>query len=41
MQTISRLVKEKDYETCYRNLESSLAVAKVLEAARKSAGLPF
>ena len=41
MQTISRLVAAGDYETCYRNLEYSKIVAQVLEAARKSAGLPF
>lgn len=41
MQTISRLVAEKNYETCYRNLEISQTVVQVLEQARESAGLPF
>lgn len=41
MQTLSRLVAEGDYETCYRNLEISQTVVEVLEQARKSAGLPF
>lgn len=41
MQTISKLVANKDYETCYRNLEYSQIVAEVLEAARMSAGLAF
>lgn len=41
MQTVSRMVAAGDYETCYRNLEISQTVMEVLEAARKSAGLPF
>ena len=41
MQTISRIVAQKDYETCYRNLEIAQIVAEVLEQARKSAELPF
>lgn len=41
IQTLVKLVEEKNYALCYENLEKSLIVAEVLEAARKSAGMPF
>lgn len=36
-----RLYKNKDFETCYKYLESTLEVQKVLDAARKSANMVF
>lgn len=41
MEALARMVKEKDLEGCYRLLETSCQVVRVLEAARKDAGLPF
>ena len=36
-----KLYKNKDYETCYKYLESTLAVQKVLDDARASANMVF
>ena len=41
VQALVKLVEEKDYERCYRQLENTLTVVRVLEEARKSAGLQF
>lgn len=41
MEALARMVKEKDLEGCYRLLDTSCQVVRVLEAARKDAGLPF
>ena len=41
VQAVSRLVAEGNRERCYQNLEIAQIVAEILEAARKSAGMPF
>lgn len=41
MQTLSQIVARKDYDLCYRNLETACIVADILEKARKSANLCF
>ena len=35
IQELVRLVKQKDYETCYRNLGNTLEVVRILEKCRK------
>ena len=41
VQTLSRIVAEKDYTLCYQNLETACIVAEILEQARKSADMCF
>lgn len=41
VQDLGRLVREKNFEACYKALESTRDVVAVLEAARKDAGLCF
>lgn len=41
MLGLVELVGNKDYEECYRRLDTALNVVEVLEEARKSAGLSF
>lgn len=41
IQTLVKLVEEKNYALCYENLEKALIVAEVLEQARKSAQMSF
>ena len=41
VQAFSRIVAEKDYEQCYRNLETACIVAEILEKARASAKMSF
>ena len=41
VQTLTRIVSEKDYALCYRNLETACIVAEILEQARKSADMCF
>ena len=38
---IVKIVKNRDYEECYRRLEITKNVMEVLERARKSAGIYF
>lgn len=40
-QQMSKLIKMKDYEECYHNLDTTLNVMKVLDLARESAGIHF
>jgi predicted dehydrogenase len=40
-QQMSNIIKNKNYEVCYRNLETTLQVMKVLEEARRFAGIRF
>ena len=35
IQELTRLFKAKDYDTCYKNLETTLEVVRILEACRK------
>jgi len=37
IKELERLVREKDYDTCYRNLEKTLEVVRILEQARRKA----
>lgn len=41
MQELERLVREQDYDSCYKYLDETLVVVDILEKARKSAGLKF
>lgn len=41
IQAIAKLGNEKAYDVCYENLETSLIIVEILEAARKSAGICF
>ena len=41
VQAFARIVAEKDYETCYKNLETACIVAEILEKARASANMSF
>ena len=34
VQELARLVEQKDYETCYRNLDNTLEVVRILEKCR-------
>ena len=36
-----KMIKEQDYESCYKMLEHSLNVMKVIDMAKKSAGIVF
>ena len=35
IQELARLFKAKDYDTCYKNLETTLEVVRILETCRK------
>ena len=41
VQDLGRLIQNKDYDTCYALLDTTLQVVDVLEKARKDAGLPY
>ena len=41
VQALAKIVQEKDYEECYRRLDTTLAVMEVLENTRKAAGILF
>ena len=41
VQDLGRLFTEKDYDACYKALETTLAVVAVLEEARKAGNLGF
>ncbi|MBQ5599993.1 MAG: hypothetical protein IIU67_08095, partial [Lachnospiraceae bacterium] len=34
IQELTRLYNSKDYDTCYKNLETTLEVVRILEACR-------
>ena len=38
---VARMIDEKDYETAKEFLDETVAVVKVLETARKKAGIEF
>ena len=40
-QGIAKIVREKDYEECYRRLDVMLDVIETLEKTRKAAGIFF
>ncbi|MBZ4668716.1 MAG: oxidoreductase, partial [Defluviitaleaceae bacterium] len=40
-ESFTKVVNEQDYDTCYKWLEHTRSVMKVLEKARKFAGILF
>lgn len=41
VQTLTKIVADKNYDLCYRNLETACIVAEILEQARHSADMCF
>ena len=41
VQDLGRLIRNRDYDTCYALLDTTLQVVDVLEKARRDAGLPY
>lgn len=41
VQSLVKIVQEKNYDLCYKNLETACIVAEILEQARKSAEMCF